>query len=197
VKPTRSANRTETRRRSADGVGAAAGVAIAVGWATGLRGVPHSPQNLSRGAFGVPQFGQGLAKGLPHSPQNFRSGSFSVPHCGQTTIPLPLRPGWGADSTLMVADRWTACHGDKARATSQHDSAQTWQILRWRGSGRRSKGSCWLRVSSRGDEAREGFRWVPGVGFEPTRSEEQRFLRPPCLPFHHPGPSMVARATAP
>src|SRR3954447_1103949 len=28
---------------------------------------------------------------------------------------------------------------------------------------------------------------VPGAGLEPARPFEQRFLRPPCLPFHHPG----------
>ena len=28
---------------------------------------------------------------------------------------------------------------------------------------------------------------MPGVGVEPTRGFPQRFLRPPCLPFHHPG----------
>ena len=28
---------------------------------------------------------------------------------------------------------------------------------------------------------------MPGVGLEPTRSREQRLLRPPCLPFHQPG----------
>ncbi len=30
-------------------------------------------------------------------------------------------------------------------------------------------------------------RDVPGVGLEPTRPFEQWLLRPPCLPFHHPG----------
>ncbi len=29
--------------------------------------------------------------------------------------------------------------------------------------------------------------WVPGAGLEPARPFEQRLLRPPCLPFHHPG----------
>ena len=28
---------------------------------------------------------------------------------------------------------------------------------------------------------------VPGAGLEPARPRGQRFLRPPCLPFHHPG----------
>ena len=28
---------------------------------------------------------------------------------------------------------------------------------------------------------------VPGAGFEPARPFGQRFLRPPCIPFHHPG----------
>ena len=28
---------------------------------------------------------------------------------------------------------------------------------------------------------------MPGVGVEPTRELPQRFLRPPRLPFRHPG----------
>ena len=28
---------------------------------------------------------------------------------------------------------------------------------------------------------------VPGAGLEPACPYEQRLLRPPCLPFHHPG----------
>ena len=29
--------------------------------------------------------------------------------------------------------------------------------------------------------------WVPKAGLEPARRCRQRCLRPPCLPFHHPG----------
>src|SRR5579871_2446445 len=29
--------------------------------------------------------------------------------------------------------------------------------------------------------------FVPGEGVEPSRVVTQRFLRPSCLPFHHPG----------
>ena len=42
---------------------------------------------------------------------------------------------------------------------------------------------------------------VPGAGFEPAHPFEQWRLRPPCLPFHHPGLSeayaMPARGRGP
>src|SRR4051794_8140281 len=38
-------------------------------------------------------------------------------------------------------------------------------------------------------------QFVPGAGLEPARPFEQRFLRPPCLPFHHPGLRTGAQTT--
>ena len=32
---------------------------------------------------------------------------------------------------------------------------------------------------------------MPGAGFEPARPEGQRLLRPPRLPFRHPGSSLM------
>jgi hypothetical protein len=36
---------------------------------------------------------------------------------------------------------------------------------------------------------------VPEVGVEPTRPFEQRILSPPCLPFHHSGPTRIMPGT--
>jgi hypothetical protein len=94
VKPTRSANRTDTRRRSVAGpvpLGATA-AGGASGRASALRGEPHSPQNLLSGVFGAEHDGQTSASGAPHSLQNFRPRSFSVPQLGQRiTDPSPAR----------------------------------------------------------------------------------------------------------
>src|SRR3990172_9955592 len=99
VKPTRSANSTETSRRSATGPGAAS----ATGRATtelglvelGTRGVPHSPQNFTFGGLGVPQLEQASANEAPHSPQNLRPSSFSVPHAEQRIDPSLPAAGRG------------------------------------------------------------------------------------------------------
>ncbi len=48
--------------------------------------VPHSPQNLTPGAFGVPHDGQALDNAVPHSPQNFLPGSFADPQAGQESV---------------------------------------------------------------------------------------------------------------
>src|SRR5919109_4779205 len=80
VKPTRSANRTETSRRSATGAvwaaPAAAGVAAGPAAASGE---PHSPQNFCPGGFAAPHEEQVAASAVPHSPQNFCVAGFSAP----------------------------------------------------------------------------------------------------------------------
>ncbi len=92
VNPTRSANSTETRRRSDTG-GAVTAAAIRAG-AAAIPGptapaaaresdAPHSPQNLNLGSFGLPQFGQATTRAAPHSPQNLRSAGLSVPQLEQ------------------------------------------------------------------------------------------------------------------
>ena len=48
--------------------------------------VPHSPQNFTDGAFGVPHDGHVCASVVPHSPQNFRPASFAEPHAGQEIV---------------------------------------------------------------------------------------------------------------
>src|SRR5437764_458016 len=113
VKPTRSAKRTLTSRRSATGVagpaaaepfvgragapvvvaGCAPGPADVVGAAAAgapASPVPHSPQKRAVGAFAVPQFGHTLASRAPHSPQNFRPASFAVPQFAQLITIPPL-----------------------------------------------------------------------------------------------------------
>src|SRR5262245_30643614 len=92
VKPTMSANRTETRRRSAlagaaAGAGAGAGAEAAGPLTCDVSAEPHSPQKSNWASFRAPQDGQTLARVAPQWPQNFRPVGLSVPHCGQTTDP--------------------------------------------------------------------------------------------------------------
>jgi len=86
VNPTRSANRTDTRRRSAI-AGSRATARRDAGADVGPppRGVPHSPQNRSSTSFAAPQFGQASASAFPQAEQNFRPGRFSVPQLEQIT----------------------------------------------------------------------------------------------------------------
>src|SRR5919198_6160344 len=81
VNPTRSANKTETSRRSASG--GAGGPAGAGTWASGVSAAPHSPQKRSPGSLSVPQAGQSTASGRPQLAQNLRPSRFSVPQFGQ------------------------------------------------------------------------------------------------------------------
>src|SRR6266540_3587740 len=62
VKPTRSTNKTDTRRRSEAGTSCAAG---ATDGAAGVSAEPHSPQKRSPGSFAVPQAGQSRARAPP------------------------------------------------------------------------------------------------------------------------------------
>jgi hypothetical protein len=48
--------------------------------------VPHSPQNLTPGAFGVPHEGHALESAPPHSPQNFRPASLADPQAVHETV---------------------------------------------------------------------------------------------------------------
>src|SRR6266705_7980 len=84
VKPTRSANSTETRRRSVAGP-ASDTEAVANRDAEGVaaRGEPHSPQNLLSPGLAAPQDGHVNASGRPHSLQNLRPDPFSVPQFEQ------------------------------------------------------------------------------------------------------------------
>ncbi len=52
--------------------------------------VPHSPQNFTSDAFGLPHEGQSMARFEPHSPQNLRPSSFSAWQDAQiTSAPHP------------------------------------------------------------------------------------------------------------
>jgi hypothetical protein len=46
-------------------------------------GEPHSPQNFTPGALGVPQAAHMAVSDAPHSPQNFRPSSFDAPQDAQ------------------------------------------------------------------------------------------------------------------
>src|SRR5947209_2671753 len=87
VNPTRSANSTDTSRRSAIGSTTTTGTG---GWAAGAAatatsGDPHSPQNFVPGSLPAPHCEHGCASTAPHSPQNLRPGPFVVPHAAQFT----------------------------------------------------------------------------------------------------------------
>ena len=91
VDPTRSANSTVTRRRSVPWSGATGcpvpgccAPEVVPGRSCSASGRPHSPQNLSSGAFAVPQAGQVSASRWPHSLQNLRPGSLVVPQTAQS-----------------------------------------------------------------------------------------------------------------
>ena len=81
VKPTRSANSTETRRRSSGGGASRVRPPVAVdrgiGDAGAPAGVPHSPQNRCPGGFEAPHDGQFAASAVPQLPQNRCPGGFS------------------------------------------------------------------------------------------------------------------------
>jgi hypothetical protein len=97
VKPTRSAKRIETSRRSAtgasadvpavapEGVGPAARKAALAAVTPATSGVAHSPQNFDVVEFDAPHDGQIAASALPHSPQNLRPASLVNPQLLQTT----------------------------------------------------------------------------------------------------------------
>ena len=92
MKPTRSANRTETSRRSAAGASRAR-AAAAPGPAWAEAGAPHSPQNFSLPARAAPHDPHESASGVPHSMQNFFPCGFSAAQLGQIMwgVSLPLR----------------------------------------------------------------------------------------------------------
>jgi hypothetical protein len=49
--------------------------------------VPHSPQKLSSGWIGAPQFGQAAMRGVPQLVQNLRPSRLSLPHFEQRILP--------------------------------------------------------------------------------------------------------------
>src|SRR5262249_54006250 len=51
-------------------------------------GVAHSLQNLARGRFSAPQFGQRLLRGAAHSIQNLAPVGFSEPQLAQSMMVL-------------------------------------------------------------------------------------------------------------
>ncbi len=99
VNPTRSANSTETSRRSACDRAAFADV-----WPAGVASdPPHSPQNLAPGAFEVPQDAHARVSGAPHSPQNLRFPSFGSPQAAQSTeATIALSPIRGTSATRTL-----------------------------------------------------------------------------------------------
>src|SRR2546422_5558493 len=106
VKPTRSAKRTETRRRSVARSPASAVVdALKVEAEMPESGEPHSPQNFIQGVFGFAHEGQTTARERPHSPQNLRPASFSNPQFVQIILFPGRRSGRGpAKGTASIRD---------------------------------------------------------------------------------------------
>ena len=101
VKPTRSAKRTETRRRSA--AGASRQVRTAATVSLGSTGAPHSPQNFSPPASEAPHDGHATASAVPHSDAERFPASFSAVQLGQImrlllaapTLPVLFEPRRG------------------------------------------------------------------------------------------------------
>jgi hypothetical protein len=60
--------------------------------APGARAVPHDPQNLAFGSFGVPQLGQPFVSAAPHSRQNRRVAALVVPQFAQTMLVTLWQP---------------------------------------------------------------------------------------------------------
>ena len=83
MNPTRSANSTETRRRSATGAGTKAGAPARAGSALCASDVPHSAQNFAAAGSCAPQDRHVRASAVPHSTQNFAPGMFSVAQLAQ------------------------------------------------------------------------------------------------------------------
>src|SRR3954453_4609759 len=100
VKPTRSAKRTETRRRSATGASVLAGFAVVVA-AAATSCVPQSPQKRWPGGLTMPHVGPGASSDVPQLPQNRLPLGFSVPQLGQVN----------AGSRAGKAERTTARGG--------------------------------------------------------------------------------------
>ena len=107
VNPTRSANRTDTSRRSEIGpevrsVGAAA--AVGRGRSSGRLGVAHSPQNLAAGGFAVPRFGTGGERRRALNAESCVRHRSRCRRSSRSRRPLPGRVGQEG-SALGAQDR--------------------------------------------------------------------------------------------
>jgi len=85
VNPTRSANSTDTSRRSAAGDAAGAGTSSEL---IVTRDVPHSAQNFAPTACGVLHVGHASACGVPHSEQNFAPAATGLPQEPHGTVDM-------------------------------------------------------------------------------------------------------------
>src|SRR5512141_1030911 len=104
VKPTRSANSTDTRRRSAVVTEGGALVAAAVSEAVAVvpSAVPHLPQKRASGRLGSPQWAHVAASGLPQLSQKRPPAGFSAPQFEQFMI------GWPSRVSVLDPDRLRA-----------------------------------------------------------------------------------------
>src|SRR5436189_6387974 len=106
VKPTRSANSTETRRRSATGASTVAVAPVAAPLADASpRGAPQSPQNLFPGGFSPPHVEQLIARALPQSLQNRLPAGFSAPQFAHVTICKSLEESFPPNERTPEGDR--------------------------------------------------------------------------------------------
>src|SRR5215212_6873314 len=139
VKPTRSANSTLTRRRSAtaatDGVdagGAAIGgeftrlVAAGRAGAAPANGVAHSEQNFACARFSVPPLGQRAANGVAHSMQKRAPTLLSVPQFEQITARTRITEATGAshDQVPRGIARNSGHEADGQRAERRNDHSR-------------------------------------------------------------------------
>src|SRR5215212_11174630 len=91
VKPTRSTNNTDTRRRSVSGSCGSPAAVDEGDAASETNGEPHSPQNLASAALAAPHAAHPIESRAPHSLQNLRPGSLPTPHATHLMTP-PWRP---------------------------------------------------------------------------------------------------------
>src|SRR5262245_38367040 len=113
VNPTRSAKRTETRRRSAACFSGTAGGGVAAAGASATSSeLPQSPQNRFPGGFEAPHDAQTDASAFPQSPQNRLPAGFSAPQLGQVlTVERLIAEARGAKSQRAAKPKREAGSG--------------------------------------------------------------------------------------
>src|SRR3990172_10899963 len=172
VKPTRSANSTETSRRSETGAATSprGPTELGAGLAPGANGVPHSPQNFTVGGLSVPQLGQASASDVPHSPQNLRPPSFSAPHASQRiSYPPP-----GAKATQEARDPRCGYPPSRTRQWKASDADSGPREVRTRTAGHANPRPRQPSDPSRRRRRPRSRRRVRGGGGAPTRRGPRR-----------------------
>src|SRR6266542_1476921 len=187
VNPTRSANSTETRRRSAmadRGTGSARSRAGEAGAGPAPpSAAPHSPQTLCPGGFAEPQAEHVTCSGEPHSPQNFCPTGFSAPQLEQTTyMPSGITlapPGEASRHPGALAQGHQEGTSARAASTRARGLDRPWNAMQpFVQGGEQQSALGGARDARLATETRE---WVGGGGFEPPTSSVSGKRSPPEL----------------